>query len=140
MVADQVLDEDFFAYREDVDLAWRMRGFGYRAWVEPSAIGYHLRRVTPARRRTLSAEVNRHSVKNRFLLRLHHADWRWLRSNGLRSVARDMVVVGACLTVEHTSLGAFPWLIRHARTHLRRRREILRRRRVPDSALLAWFE
>ena len=135
----QVFDEDFFAYREDADLAWRMRGFGYRALYEPAAVGYHQRRVTPEKRRSLPPDINYHSVKNRFLLRLHHADRGWWAAFGLRSLMRDMVVVGACLVVERTSLPAFPWLARNYGRHLRRRREILARRSVPSRALRDWF-
>ena len=32
----EALDEDFFAYREDADLAWRGRLFGWRAVCEPA--------------------------------------------------------------------------------------------------------
>jgi GT2 family glycosyltransferase len=135
----QMFDEDFFAYREDADLAWRMRGFGYRALFEPSAVAFHRRHVTPGRRRALSPEINRHSVKNRFLLRIHHADRGWLVRFGLRSLARDVVVIGASVTIERSSLSAFPWLVRHFRTHLRRRREILARRRVSSRELARWF-
>jgi GT2 family glycosyltransferase len=134
----QILDEDFFAYREDADLAWRLRGFGFRALYEPTAVGYHLRRVTPERRRSLPPELNRHSVKNRFLLRIHHADRRWLRAFGLQSLARDVLVVGACVLVERSSLPAFVWLVRNARTHVRRRRTILTRR-SPAVRLESWF-
>jgi GT2 family glycosyltransferase len=35
------LDERFFAYLEDVDLAWRARAAGWRALYEPRAIAYH---------------------------------------------------------------------------------------------------
>jgi GT2 family glycosyltransferase len=135
----EVFDEDFFAYREDADLAWRLRGFGYRARYIPAAVAYHRRSVTPERRRSLSAAVNRHSVKNRFLLRIHHADRGWLLRFGPRWITRDIVVAGACLTIERSSLGAFPWLARNLRRHLRRRREILARRTVPSGALQAWF-
>jgi GT2 family glycosyltransferase len=34
---EEVLDEDFFMYKEDVDLAWRLRRLGWQAWYEPSA-------------------------------------------------------------------------------------------------------
>ncbi len=138
-VEGQVFDEDFFAYREDADLAWRMRGFGYRALYEPAAIAYHERRVTPDRRRQLPALVNAHSVKNRFLLRIHHADAGWLLHFGGRSAARDIVVIGACLTVERSSLPAVRWVLRNSRRHLARRREILRRRTVSSAELRAWF-
>jgi GT2 family glycosyltransferase len=135
----EVFDEDFFAFREDADLAWRLRGFGYRARYVPSAVAYHRRSVTPERRRRISAMVNCHSVKNRFLLRLHHADSGWLWHFGARSLLRDIVVVAACLTVERTSLPAFPWLVRNLRRHIRRRRQIMRRRVVPSADLRAWF-
>lgn len=135
----EVFDEDFFAYREDADLAWRMRGFGYRALYEPAAIGYHLRRVTPERRSSLPPVINRHSVKNRFLLRIHHADRGWLLRFGLRSAMRDLIVIGACLTVERSSLPALVWVIRNLPRHLRRRRQILRRRTATSAELRAWF-
>ncbi len=35
------LDRRFFAYQEDVDLAWRARAAGWRAVYEPGAIAYH---------------------------------------------------------------------------------------------------
>jgi GT2 family glycosyltransferase len=139
-VDDEIFDEDFFAYREDADLAWRMRGFGYRARYEPAAIGYHLRRVTPERRRSLPAAINRHSVKNRFLLRIHHADAGWLRAFAVRSVVRDVMVIGACLTVERSSLPGLTWVLRNARRHWRHRREIMKRRRVRSRELVAWFK
>ena len=39
----EVLDEDFFMYKEDVDLAWRLRLLGWTAWYEPAALGWHAR-------------------------------------------------------------------------------------------------
>ncbi len=135
----QVFDEDFFAYREDADLAWRLQGFGHTARYVPAAVAWHRRSVTPERRRQLSAAVNRHSVKNRFLLRIHHADVGWLLRFGALSLARDVVVLGACLTVERSSLAVFPWLVRNLRRHVRRRRAILRRRTVSSATLRTWF-
>jgi GT2 family glycosyltransferase len=138
-VAGQVFDEDFFAFREDADLAWRLQGFGYGARYVPEAVAFHRRSVTPERRRSISPVVNRHSVKNRFLLRIHHADRGWLLRFGLRSAFRDLMVIGASLTVERSSIGAFPWLLAHAARHLRRRRDIMRRRVVGSDALARWF-
>jgi GT2 family glycosyltransferase len=39
----EILDEDFFMYKEDVDLAWRLRRRGWRTWYQPSAVGWHAR-------------------------------------------------------------------------------------------------
>lgn len=41
----EYFDEDFFAYKEDVDLAYRLRWAGREAWVAPSAMAYHARGV-----------------------------------------------------------------------------------------------
>lgn len=36
-----VFDESFFMYKEDVDLAWRLRRAGFVAYADEEAIGYH---------------------------------------------------------------------------------------------------
>ena len=69
-VAGEYFDEDFFAYREDADLAWRAQLLGWPSLYVPEARAAHVRRVTPERRHTLPAEINRYSVRNRFLLRI----------------------------------------------------------------------
>jgi GT2 family glycosyltransferase len=135
----EVLDEDFFAYREDADLAWRGRLRGWRALCEPAAIAYHVRRVTPEARRTLSAEINMHSVKNRFLLRIKNEGAYLALRNAPFELARDLVVLLATLTIERSSLPALAWLWRNRARVLAKRREIQRRRKVSDRELARWF-
>ncbi|HYK02449.1 MAG TPA: glycosyltransferase [Thermoanaerobaculia bacterium] len=135
----EVLDEDFFAYREDADLAWRGRLFGWRSFCDPEAVAYHVRRVTPEARRELPADVNMHSVKNRFLLRLKNQGAYLALRNLPFELARDLVVLVATLTIERTSLPAFSWLWRNRKRVLAKRREIQRRRKVSDRALAGWF-
>lgn len=38
-------DEDFVAYKEDVDLSWRLQRAGWEVWYEPSALIYHARSI-----------------------------------------------------------------------------------------------
>ena len=135
----QALDEDFFAYREDADLAWRGRLRGWRSVCEPRAIGYHVRRVTPQVRRALPPEVNLHSVKNRFLLRLRNEGAYLALRNAPFELARDLVVIVAALTVERSSLPAFAWLWRNRGRILAKRRAIQSRRTVSDRDLAKWF-
>ena len=40
---EEILDEDFFMYKEDVDLAWRLRRLGWQTWYQPSAVAWHAR-------------------------------------------------------------------------------------------------
>jgi GT2 family glycosyltransferase len=132
-------DSDFFAYREDADIAWRGRLFGWKALYVPSAVAYHIRRVTPEARRDLSAEINMHSVKNRFLLRLKNEGAYLALRNAPFEIARDLVVLAAIATVERSSLPALGWLWQHRSTVMRKRRAIQSRRRVSDRELAAWF-
>jgi len=138
-IGGEALDEDFFAYREDADLAWRGRLLGWRALCEPAAVAYHVRRVTPAARRELPVDVNMHSVKNRFLLRLKNEGAYLALRNLPFELARDLVVLFAAFTVERSSLPAVSWLWRNRARVLAKRREIQRRRKVSDRELARWF-
>ena len=138
-IGGEIFDEDFFAYREDADLAWRGRLLGWRAMCEPAAVAHHVRRVTPDARRELPPEINLHSVKNRFLLRMKNEGWCLALRNAPFELTRDLVVLAAALTVERTSLPAFAWLWRNRARVFAKRREIQLRRKVSDRQIARWF-
>ena len=138
-INDEYFDEDFFAYREDADVAWRGRLFGWKALHIGEAIAYHVRAVTPERRRSLSPVINMHSVKNRFLLRLKNEGLYLALRNAPFELARDLVTIGAVLTIERSSLPALGWLWRNRRRILAKRRAVQVRRRVSDRDLAEWF-
>jgi GT2 family glycosyltransferase len=103
----QLFDEAFFAYREDADLAMRAEALGIGCVYEPGSIVYHVRRVTPERRTELPPELNRLSVRNRFLLQLNHWRWNWpLRLWVEGILIRNAIVVMGVLLKERTSLSA----------------------------------
>ena len=135
----EFFDPDFFVYREDADVAWRAQLLGWRCIYTPSARGYHVRKVLPGNRHALPPEINMHSVKNRFLMRIKNMTPDLYRRNWLSITGRDLVVVGACLVREHTSLKAFVYLFRNWRRVLIKRREIMKRRRAKDDYLASWF-
>jgi GT2 family glycosyltransferase len=111
----EYLDEDFFAYREDADLSWRAQLKGWKAVYEPQARAFHCRQVLPSRRRQLSALINYHSLKNRYLMRMKNLDptlrwhcfpYMWLR---------DVGILAYVLCFEWSSLPAYRevWRLRH---------------------------
>ncbi|HPC84661.1 MAG TPA: glycosyltransferase family 2 protein [Thermoanaerobaculaceae bacterium] len=102
----EVLDEGFFAYREDADLAWRLQRRGWRCLYWPAARAFHARGLRPESGRRGHAVINRHSVRNRFLLLWSNADWRWRLACFPWWLVRHAVVVAACATVERSSWGA----------------------------------
>ncbi|MBW3671434.1 MAG: glycosyltransferase family 2 protein [Acidobacteria bacterium] len=136
----EVFDEDFFTYREDADLAWRARLFGWTSLCIPAATGSHVRTVTPEVRGTLPPIINYHGVKNRFLLRIKNAGPALLVRTLPRTLLRDLTVLGATATVERSSFPAWGWIVRNRQRILRKRRLIQSRRSVDDSRILEWFE
>ncbi len=136
----QFLPESFFAFREDAELAWRLQHRGWSCLYVPSATGAHRRGLQPERgRRRQNPAIRRHSVKNRFLLRLHCADLRWHLACFPWWLVRDLLVVGACLTVEPRSLPALAAVWSHRRDALARRRWVLGRRRPGGQRATRWF-
>src|ERR1700689_4118362 len=138
-IDNEFFDPDFFVYREDADVAWRAQLMGWRCLYTPLARGYHVRNVLPGNRRALPPEINMHSVKNRFLMRVKNMTPDLYRRNWLSITGRDIVVLGACLLHERTSLKAFWYLARNWRRVLGKRGEIMRRRRAKDDYIASWF-
>jgi GT2 family glycosyltransferase len=135
----EFFDPDFFVYREDADVAWRAQLLGWRCIYTPLARGYHVRKVLPGNRHALPPEINMHSVKNRFLMRIKNMTPDLYRRNWLSITGRDLVVIGACLVRERTSLKAFVYLFRNWRRALVKRREIMKLRRAKDDYIASWF-
>jgi hypothetical protein len=81
-----------------------------------------------------------HSVKNRFLMRIKNATPGLYRRCWLPMTARDLVVILGCVFFEPKSLPAFWQLAKCWRAAWQSRREIMRRRRVSDAALVPWFQ
>ena len=137
--AGKFFDPDFFAYREDADVAWRAQLLGWRCLYTPAAVGHHVRSVGPGNRREVPPIINMHSVKNRFLMRIKNTTGGLVRRFWRPMIARDLLVIGGCLLMEPKSLPAF-WRVARCLPHaLRSRRWIMSRRRVTDENLAAWF-
>ncbi len=135
----EFFDEDFFVYREDADIAWRAQLLGWKCLYTPHARGYHVRTVLPGKRRALPREINMHSVKNRFMMRVKNVTRDVYRRNWFSITVRDLAVVGCCLVREHYSLKAFWYVWKSWQRLLYKRQEIMKRRRVTDEYLAAWF-
>ncbi len=75
---DEFFDQDFFAYKEDVDLAWRLQHLGWNARFVPDAVAYHYRGMYGKERmglwerfknrRNKSLSLSYYSTRNQWLL------------------------------------------------------------------------
>ena len=145
MIADISLDDgffdpDFFAYREDADVAWRAQLLGWHCIYAPQAVAHHVRRMTNGSRLGAPAILKMHSVKNRFLMRVKNMTGDLYRRNWLRASARDLLVIGGCVFYEPSSLPAFWRLAQCWRRAIAKRRRIMARRVATDEYLATWFQ
>ncbi len=135
----QFFDEEFFAYREDADLAWRAQLLGWRCLYTPEAVAWHVRRVTPERFFELPHIIQWHSVKNRFLMRAKNLTFGlWVR-NFPWIVARDELIRGYALLRDWSLLSAVAYRWTQCRGLRRKRKWIQSRRKVSDAELARWF-
>ncbi len=134
----RIFDESFHSYREDADLAWRLQLAGFACLYEPRAVGRHRRRVTPERRRALPDWINRNSVRNRFYLKMNNLTGPVLRKTALPSLVRDLLVVGACLTVEPQSRAGLVEAVKAVPERLHRRRKTLELK-AENVDISSWF-
>jgi cellulose synthase/poly-beta-1,6-N-acetylglucosamine synthase-like glycosyltransferase len=139
----EVFDASFFAYKEDVDLAWRLRRRGWASCYEPRAVAHHVRsaRPSPGGRVRAGSELSRLADRNgfvnhrlmqvkddRFTSLLRALPWWLVREVGawLRLPLRDPFPVWAITGLVRGLPGA-----------LRKRRTIVRRTLVVDDH--RWF-
>ena len=66
-IGNEYFDGDFFAYYEDVDIAWRAQLLGWKCYYAPSAVAYHYRSYLKSEDGNIG---KMHAVKNRYLLYL----------------------------------------------------------------------
>jgi GT2 family glycosyltransferase len=138
-IAGEFFDSDFFAYREDADVAWRAQLLGWKCLYTPLAVGYHVRTVLATNRRSLAPVLNMHSVKNRWLMRIKNMTPNLYGRCWLPATLRDAAVIAGCVTHEFTSLRAFPFALCNLRRFWEKRRQIMVRRRASDAYIAPWF-
>lgn len=84
-VFDQVgmLDEDYFAYMEDVDFSLRAQLQRFRGWFEPKAVIYHIHKATSSRNQALTEYLQfrnmTQTIIKDFPVKLLLKDFNWLK-------------------------------------------------------------
>jgi len=139
-IAEQYFDESFFAHKEDVDLAWRARLFGWLCWYQPLAVAYHQRSFRPGQREEVAPNIRVHANKNRYLLMIKNETASSWRRDWLPILWYDLKILAYICLFECASLKAFS-LLWHEWPRARAwHREIIRRTRVQSADILTWFK
>lgn len=96
----EIFDEDFFAYKEDVDLGWRLRRAGWKIFYRPVAEAVHLRALGAGTPRQWSWRPRRLRARlrdQRTWYSLRNWVWMLCKNASLRDLIRHEVFVDARL-------------------------------------------
>lgn len=134
----EVFPESFFLYLEDVDLDWRARLRGWKAYYVPAAVAYHERAYKGGLRRR-DATILRHSFKNRYLMMIRNEAVRDVVIDAWAILPMEALRFADFLITAPRSLAGYLDVVRLLRVSLRQRRIIQRRVRVPRSEIRRWL-
>lgn len=74
----EYFDQDFFAYQEDVDLAWRLRLFNWSCFYVPQARAYHFRQVGLREKPGLFEMAKKHRQRSNNIEFFSYRNHLWL--------------------------------------------------------------
>jgi len=145
----EYLDEDFFMYKEDVDLSWRFLLYGWKSLYYPRAIAYHGRGTGIYRRffnkeilknrKHLSKFQRHYSFKNQYLMQAKNEMWGTFFADFFPIMLRRIL-----MPLYITFKEAFLWkayfeYLRQLPSALRKRRIIMKNVRIKSSDMKKWF-
>lgn len=121
-IAGEFFDEQFFAYKEDVDVAWRAQLLGWKAKYVPEAHAIHARGWKKGGRKEIPLFVRQHSYNNRFFLLIKN------ETLGVRSfiqipaiLVMELIKLGYILLREPDLLSSWPKIFRLVPVMLKKR-------------------
>ena len=145
----QYFDEDFFAYKEDIDLAWRWRLYGFSAWYLPTSVGYHYRQLAAAapsslkkirqHRRAVSRQLRSASLKNHQLMLIKNDQGLNIILTLPWFLARQLGIIGYVLFFEFFQWQTLITFLRQVPAALVKRRVIMAHKRTTPRQIRRWF-
>lgn len=133
----EIFDNDFFMYKEDVDISWRLGLFGWKCFYEPAAVVYHGRGTgvvkragffDVARNRSGLSKMQRYySYKNERLMRVKNETWRGFMRDFFSIVWKEILMFGWMALREPFLWKAFFHFLRQLPGALKKRKEIIRK-------------
>jgi GT2 family glycosyltransferase len=146
---DEFFDEDFFAYKDDVDAAWRLQRAGWTSWYDPGSLAWHHRGIAGRDGSGNLAIAQNHKRRQRWANRLSYRNhWMMLIKNETwTSVWRDLPWIvwyelrkfGWLLISQPSSLSVIPDILRLSKKMKRKAKLIQRTQRVSPLLIRQWF-
>jgi GT2 family glycosyltransferase len=139
----EFFDEDFFAYYEDADLAWRARMRGWRCVYAPRAVATHARGWGDTLRKrghtVKGSSGPRLALRNRYLMTIKNDAWRYTLLDLPWILGAELPrLVYAAVMVPGVLLGLLD-LLKVGPSALRKRKRLRARQTVDDATIRRWF-
>jgi GT2 family glycosyltransferase len=136
-ISGEYLDNDFFMYKEDVDLSWRFGKFGWKSLYYPSIVAYHGRGTgifdrssvvgTLKHRGRLNKFQKYYGYKNQRLMQLKNETFGGFLHNAPWIIGKEIGHLGYMIFREPFLFKSFWEGMKQTPKILKKRREILRR-------------
>ena len=137
-VNEEFLDEDFFLYLEDVDLDWRARLKGWKAYYVPNAVGYHQRGYLNIFKSKNTA-VLRHCLKNRYLMMIKNDHFGDIFIDAWAILPLEVIRLVKFLITSPRSLVGYWDVLRLLPRVMEKRRRIQKDIRISRPERRRWF-
>lgn len=122
----EYFDNDFFTYKEDIDLAYRLRLFGWKAYMVPQANAWHDRTAvagasTIKNRKQKSYFINYHSCKNHFYFLIKNVPNKIWQRHFYQILPYEIGKLVYLAFLEQKTLGALKELVKNFSKMIKKR-------------------
>ncbi|MDP3731037.1 MAG: glycosyltransferase [bacterium] len=151
-VLGEIADREMFWYGDDLDLAWRMRLFGWKQIYSPKVVMHHDRSTTKGvsrkwqdyflrvgDRKKIPTLKKRLDWRNKRLARIKNDYWQNVFRNFFAIAWREIQELGYVTLFEPAVLLEIPKLIRLLPRTLKKRRIIMARAKAGPKEMSKWF-
>lgn len=140
-IDNEYFDEDFFAYYEDADLAWRAKLRGWRSVFTPDAVAEHVRGWgdTLRKRPTVKSSGPRLALRNHYLMILKNDSLRNFLRDAVHIIFSELPRLIYMLLVRRDSLEGIRDFFRLAPKARQKRKAIQARKTITDKEHRIWF-
>ncbi|MEW9699970.1 glycosyltransferase family 2 protein [Paenibacillus sp. SI8] len=136
----EFFDEDFFAYKEDVDVAWRAQLMGWKAYFDPEAVAYHERGWKEGGRSSKSLFVRRLSYINRYKMMYKNDRLNAIMKHLIPLFIYEAMSLGYAIMREPKLLAVWRNYFNKLSLLRSKRNTIQNKCRVTDKDIYRWFK
>ena len=149
-LAKEWFDEDFFCYKEDVDIAWRLRLYGWKSVYQPKSVAWHARTAGDSAAKNYFAivrerlKINKfgkfHAFKNQRLMQLKNEQPLLFIKHLPWFLPKEIISWIYVLLFEKYTWRAIKDLFKLAPSAWRKRKIIMANKKVGVKEMEKWFK